>query len=260
MGRKRHQEEIHSTRVYYSFGLGEHRPLSNRRSQGPSSRQLSCLTQLSVSLSFLDSPIHLCALEMTGKGLLYVMKGIQPCCRESFRHRLFVFLQNIYTSPRAKFSPGTLLKWILIVPLPSMILVSPSGRQRVEQRQWEPQRVLVGHMEHACLRFSLSVVQVLLQVEGHEGLGDAIAFQHWALGSVHGCHGRGTAGQGTAALIDVGIGVLDDCTVGTLHGHSYVMDLALLTAGALMLHGLDLQGVPVDMGGQRFLSMVLLTV
>lgn len=124
-----------------------------------------------------------------------------------------------------------------------MMLVSPSGRQRVEQRQWEPQRVLVGHMEHACLRFSLSVVQVLLQVEGHEGLGDATAFQHWVLGSVHGCHGRGPAGQGTAALIDMGIGVLDDCTIGTLHGHSYVMDLALLTAGALMLHVLSLQGV-----------------
>lgn len=140
------------------------------------------------------------------------------------------------------------------------MLVSPSGRQRVEQRQWEPQRVLVGHMEHACLRFSLSVVQVLLQVEGHEGLGDATAFQHWVLGSVHGCHGRGPAGQGTAALIDMGIGVLDDCTIGTLHGHSYVMDLALLTAGALMLHVLSLQGVPVDMGSQRFPSMILLAV
>ncbi|KAK7801678.1 hypothetical protein U0070_013172 [Myodes glareolus] len=103
------------------------------------------------------------------------------------------------------------------------------------------------HTAYLLPLFSLG--QVLLQVEGHEGLGDAIAFQHWALGSVHGCHGQGTAGQGTAAFIDVGIGVLDDCTVGTLHGHSYVMDLALLTAGALMLRGLGLQGVPVGMGG-----------
>lgn len=110
----------------------------------------------------------------------------------------------------------------------------------------------MGRMEHACLRFSWSVVQVLLQVEGLEGLGDAIAFQHWALGSIHGSHGQGAAGQGTAALIDVGIGVLDDCTVRTLHGHSYIMDLALLAAGALMLHGLGLHGVPVGMGRSAF--------
>lgn len=100
MDRKRHQEETHSARVYYSFGLGEHRPLSNPSSQGPSSRQLSCLTQLSGSLSFLDSPIRLCLLEMTGKGLLYVIKGTQPCCGESYSHRLSVFLQDIYMSPQ----------------------------------------------------------------------------------------------------------------------------------------------------------------
>lgn len=130
-----------------------------------------------------------------------------------------------------------------------MMLISLSGRQKVEQRQWEPQRAAVGLMENAYLRFSWSVIQVLLQVEGHEGLGDTIALQQWALGSVRGSHRRGAAGQGTAALIDVGIGVLDDCTIGTLHGHSYIMDLALLTAGALMLHGLGLHRVPVDMGG-----------
>lgn len=98
-------------------------------------------------------------------------------------------------------------------------------------------------MEHACLGFSWSVVQALIQVEGHEGLGDVTAFQQWALGSVHGSHGQVAAGQGTAAFINVGVGVLDDCTIGTLHGHSYIMDLALLTAAALMLHSLGLHGV-----------------
>lgn len=185
-----------------------------------------------------------------------MLKGIQACCGEPCSHRLSVLLQDIYMSsqrmrprqPRGSFK-DQILAWHPLqgdVNCP-LITLHDTGFTKWQAEggagQWEPQRVLVGHMEQACLRFSWSVIQVLLQVEGHEGLGDAIAFQHWALGSVHGGHGQEAAGQGTAALINVAIGVLDDCTVGTLHGHSYIMNLALLAAGALMLHGLSLHGV-----------------
>lgn len=66
--------------------------------------------------------------------------------------------------------------------------------------------------------------------------GDAVLLSGWC----------GDAGQGTFALIYVGVGVADGRPIGTLQGHLLLMGPALLAAGAPPLHGLGLRGVPAD--------------
>jgi hypothetical protein len=85
------------------------------------------------------------------------------------------------------------------------------------------------------------------------GMGDGAksVFQQRPLDiGIHGCHGRGIAGQSAAALVHLVVCVLDGRAVGTAHGHSLLMDPAFLAAGALVFHGLGLHGVPADTAGQ----------
>ena len=68
-------------------------------------------------------------------------------------------------------------------------------------------------------------------------------------GAVLGSLGSRDAGRSTAALVHVGVGVLDRCPIGTLHGHHLLVKPCLLAAGALTLHGLGLHGEPADLSG-----------
>ena len=65
-------------------------------------------------------------------------------------------------------------------------------------------------------------------------------------GAVLGSLGRGDAGWATAALVHVGVGVLEGRPVGTLHGHHLLVGPGLLAADARALRGPGPRGVPAD--------------
>lgn len=56
--------------------------------------------------------------------------------------------------------------------------------------------------------------------------------------------GRGRAGRDAAALVHVGVGVLEGRPVGALHRHRLLVGPGLLAASAAALPGLCLHGVP----------------
>lgn len=58
--------------------------------------------------------------------------------------------------------------------------------------------------------------------------------------------GQGRTGRDAAALVHVGVGVLEGRPVGALHGHHLLVGPGLLAAGAAALPGLRLHGVPAD--------------
>ena len=58
--------------------------------------------------------------------------------------------------------------------------------------------------------------------------------------------GRGRAGRDAAALVHVGVGVLEGRPIGALHGHHLLVGPGLLAAGAAALPSLRLHGVPAD--------------
>lgn len=66
-----------------------------------------------------------------------------------------------------------------------------------------------------------------------------------ALGSLRGRD----AGWSTAALVHLGVRVLDRCPVGTPEGHHLLVKPCLLAAGAPALHCLGLHGEPADASG-----------
>lgn len=68
------------------------------------------------------------------------------------------------------------------------------------------------------------------------------------MGAVPGSRRRGHTGQGAAAVIYVGVGVRDGRPIGAPQGHHLLVDLGLLAAGAVSLHGLGLRAVPAAHG------------